>query len=240
MRKRRRVTTSPLSMTCRVTTLERDTIQETELTSGLYYGCVVVDLPGLVENFGGDAGLAGQVLHNLIYLIAEVSPGAKLGSTAPYGRASFMLLEAGDRQPRSLAEALPDSVRPPYRSGGLSSVVVSWFARRGLCNWREAPSNVSGECRGARGRPRIAGRSRCLGGRPSKGIAAVTRQWLILRLDAPMMSFGGVAIDPRRPGTGIPCGLDADWTHRQCTRLALVGRRYASSDPRPAGFCRTS
>ena len=82
-----------------------DTIQETELTSGLYYGCVVVDLPGLVENFGGDAGLAGQVLHNLIYLIAEVSPGAKLGSTAPYGRASFMLLEAGDRQPRSLAEA---------------------------------------------------------------------------------------------------------------------------------------
>ena len=82
-----------------------DTIQETELTSGLFYGYVVVDLPGLVSNLSGDAGLAGQVLHNLIYLIAEVSPGAKLGSTAPYSRASFMLLEAGDRQPRSLAEA---------------------------------------------------------------------------------------------------------------------------------------
>ena len=82
-----------------------DTIQETELTSGLFYGYVVVDLPSLLSNLGGDLDLAGQVLHNLVYLIAEVSPGAKLGSTAPYGRASFMLLEAGDRQPRSLAEA---------------------------------------------------------------------------------------------------------------------------------------
>jgi len=82
-----------------------DTIQETELTSGLFYGYVVVDLPGLIRNLGGDAALAGEVLHNLTYLIAEVSPGAKLGSTAPYSRASMMLLEAGDRQPRSLAEA---------------------------------------------------------------------------------------------------------------------------------------
>ena len=82
-----------------------DTIQETELTSGLFYGYVVVDLPGLLTNLGDDADLAGRVLHNLVYLIAEVSPGAKLGSTAPYSRAGLMLLEAGDRQPRSLSEA---------------------------------------------------------------------------------------------------------------------------------------
>ncbi|ODN67683.1 CRISPR system Cascade subunit CasC [Methylobrevis pamukkalensis] len=82
-----------------------DTIQETELTSGLFYGYVVVDIPGLLGNLAGDAQLAGAVLHNLLYLIAEVSPGAKLGSTAPYSRASFLLVEAGDRQPRSLAEA---------------------------------------------------------------------------------------------------------------------------------------
>lgn len=89
-----------------------DTIQETELTSGLFYGYVVVDLPGLLSNLGGDAELAGEVLHNLVYLIAEVSPGAKLGSTAPYSRASMMLLEAGDRQPRSLAEAFRDPTAP--------------------------------------------------------------------------------------------------------------------------------
>lgn len=89
-----------------------DTIQETELTSGLFYGYVVVDLPGLVANLGGDRKLAGQVLHNLVYLIAEVSPGAKLGSTAPYGRAGLMLIEAGDRQPRSLAEAFRNPCPP--------------------------------------------------------------------------------------------------------------------------------
>lgn len=89
-----------------------DTIQETELTSGLFYGYVVVDIPGLLSNLGEDADLAGRVLHNLVYLIAEVSPGAKLGSTAPYGRASFMLLESGDRQPRSLAEAYRSPCEP--------------------------------------------------------------------------------------------------------------------------------
>ncbi|MCW2315696.1 CRISPR system Cascade subunit CasC [Rhodoblastus acidophilus] len=89
-----------------------DTIQETELTSGLFYGYVVIDLPALVANCGGDKDLAGRVVHHLVHLIAEVSPGAKLGSTAPYGRAGFLLLEAGDRQPRSLAESFRKPAKP--------------------------------------------------------------------------------------------------------------------------------
>jgi CRISPR system Cascade subunit CasC len=82
-----------------------DTIQETELSSGLFYGYVVIDLPGLISNCGADRELASGIVHNLVHLIAEVSPGAKLGSTAPYGRADLILVEAGDRQPRSLATA---------------------------------------------------------------------------------------------------------------------------------------
>ncbi|MEO5347757.1 MAG: type I-E CRISPR-associated protein Cas7/Cse4/CasC [Magnetococcus sp. YQC-9] len=82
-----------------------DTIQETELTCGLFYGYTVIDLPGLIGNCGKDRELAARVVHNLVHLVAEVSPGAKLGSTAPYGRADLMLIEAGDRQPRSLATA---------------------------------------------------------------------------------------------------------------------------------------
>jgi len=89
-----------------------DTIQEAELTSGLYYGYVVIDLPGLIANCGDNKDLAASVVHNLLYLIAEVTPGAKLGSTAPYGRADFMLVEAGDRQPRSLAGAYRNPVKP--------------------------------------------------------------------------------------------------------------------------------
>ena len=82
-----------------------DTIQESELTSGLFYGYAVIDLPGLIGNCGSQRDLAAQVVHNLVHLIAEVSPGAKRGSTAPFGRADLMLVEAGDRQPRSLAAA---------------------------------------------------------------------------------------------------------------------------------------
>ena len=87
-----------------------DTIQETELTSGLFYGYVVIDLPGLIRNCGGQRDLAAQVVHNLVHLIAEISPGAKLGATAPFGRADLMLVEAGDRQPRSMAAAYRSAI----------------------------------------------------------------------------------------------------------------------------------
>lgn len=93
---------------------------DTELTSGLYYGYVVVDLPLLVSNLTGckrgdwasdqDRDLAARVVENLVHLVAEVSPGAKKGSTAPYSRAELVLVEAGDRQPRTLANAFRDPV----------------------------------------------------------------------------------------------------------------------------------
>ena len=80
-------------------------IFETELTSGLFYGYVVVDVQGLVDNVGKDRDLAGKVVEHLLHLIATVSPGAKRGSTAPYSYAELMLVELGARQPRSLAGA---------------------------------------------------------------------------------------------------------------------------------------
>ena len=78
---------------------------DTELTAGLFYGYVVVDVPLLVANLGGDPNLAGKVVQHLVHLIATVSPGAKKGSTAPYAWAELMLIEAGRRQPRTLANA---------------------------------------------------------------------------------------------------------------------------------------
>ena len=106
-------------------------IGDAELTAGLFYGYVVVDVPGLVSNLEGcDAGewesadreLAGDVAHNLLHLIATVSPGAKLGSTAPYSCADLMLVEAGRRQPRTLANAFRKRVNPQVEdaAGALS------------------------------------------------------------------------------------------------------------------------
>jgi CRISPR system Cascade subunit CasC len=95
-------------------------INTSELTSGLFYGYAVVDVPLLVSNLQGcpreawrdaDRGLAAQVVEHVIHLIATVSPGAKLGSTAPYAHAAMVLAESGSAQPRTLANAFLDPVR---------------------------------------------------------------------------------------------------------------------------------
>jgi CRISPR system Cascade subunit CasC len=76
-----------------------------ELTSGVFYGYVNIDVDLLVKNLGGDAKVAGDVVGRLVNLIAKVSPGAKKGSTAPFAAAEFMLVEVTDEQPRSLVNA---------------------------------------------------------------------------------------------------------------------------------------
>ncbi len=89
-------------------------IGNTELTSGLFYGYVVVDVGQLVSNvegcdvadwLQGDRKLSADIVAALVHLIATVSPGAKLGSTAPYAFSHLVLAEAGAGQPRSLANA---------------------------------------------------------------------------------------------------------------------------------------
>ncbi|RME81327.1 MAG: type I-E CRISPR-associated protein Cas7/Cse4/CasC, partial [Caldilineae bacterium] len=95
-----------------------------ELGAGIFYGYVAVDVPLLVSNLSGagaqawreqDHGDARRLLERLIYAIAQVTPGAKLGATAPYAHAEWMLLEAGDGQPRSLANAYLQPIQPSER-----------------------------------------------------------------------------------------------------------------------------
>jgi CRISPR system Cascade subunit CasC len=94
---------------------------DTELTCGVYYGYAVIDVPTLVSNLAGvqardwlapgvDRGPASEVAGRLVHLIATVSPGAKKGGTAPFSYAETMLIEAGSRQPRTLANAFRKEV----------------------------------------------------------------------------------------------------------------------------------
>ncbi len=94
-------------------------LNETELASGLYYGYVVIDVPQLISNLEGvsrehwnsvDTDLTSKVIRNLVHTIATVSPGAKLGSTAPYSRANVLIAEVGSSQPRTLANAFLNPV----------------------------------------------------------------------------------------------------------------------------------
>jgi CRISPR system Cascade subunit CasC len=111
---------------------------DAELTSGVYYGYAVIDVPTLVSNLSGvpskewlasgvRRGTAGEVAARLIHLIAAVSPGAKKGATAPFSYAETMLVEAGSRQPRTLANAFRKEV--PLRGD------VQFTASRALCDY---------------------------------------------------------------------------------------------------------
>lgn len=99
---------------------------DAELGAGLFYGYVAVDIPLLVSNLTGcdakdwkaqDPTDARAVLKALVLAIATVSPGAKLGATAPYAFSDFVLLETGPQQPRALANAYLQALdlSPPKR-----------------------------------------------------------------------------------------------------------------------------
>lgn len=127
-----------------------DHLGETELSSGIFYGNVVIDVAGLVSNLTGldrkgwlsaDRAMSAEVIANLIALIAETSIGAKKGSTAPYAYAHTLLVEIGDRQPRSLGGSLRIPVRPTMEAaeaalsahlGTLDAVYETGEARRFL------------------------------------------------------------------------------------------------------------
>lgn len=100
---------------------------QTELGAGVYYVYAVVDVPLLLSNLTGveakewktqDPAVARAVLAELVRTIACQSPGAKLGSTAPYAYADLLLLEAGAAQPRTLGNAFLQAV--PAREGNLA------------------------------------------------------------------------------------------------------------------------
>jgi len=108
-------------------------IGSNELTSGLFYGYVVVDVPLLVSNVegckaadwhGADRELAAEIVSRLVRLVATVTPGAKLGSTAPYSYASFVGIESSCTQPRTFANAF----LKPVRSGGADVLGAAYRA----------------------------------------------------------------------------------------------------------------
>ncbi|MBA4157521.1 MAG: type I-E CRISPR-associated protein Cas7/Cse4/CasC [Gemmatimonadetes bacterium] len=86
-------------------------IQETELTTGVFYTYVVIDMVELRRNLGAQADLAEELTGTLVRAMATVSPGAKQGSTAPFSYAEMILLERGAQQPRTLANAFLQPVR---------------------------------------------------------------------------------------------------------------------------------
>ena len=86
---------------------------EVEFGAGLFYEYVCINRTELVRNVGGDAGLAARGLKALIECIAKVAPTGKQNSFASRAYASYIRVEKGGQQPRSLAVAFLKPVNLP-------------------------------------------------------------------------------------------------------------------------------
>jgi len=96
-------------------------IQDTELTSGVFYLYAVFDMNQLRDNLGSAEVGAEQLARSLARVMATRSPGAKKGSTAPYAYAELALFERGGAQPRTLANAF----REPISGRGADLMALS-------------------------------------------------------------------------------------------------------------------
>lgn len=76
---------------------------ETEFASGLFYLYVCIDRELLVRNLQDDDLLADRSLAALLECITKVAPTGKQASFASRAYASFVQVEKGPQQPRSLA-----------------------------------------------------------------------------------------------------------------------------------------
>ena len=93
-------------------------IGETEFASGLFYLYVCIDQELLRHNLGdNNKDLAGKALRALTEAAAKIAPSGKQNSFASRARASYILAEKGDEQPRSLA-VVDDRGPPVARQNG--------------------------------------------------------------------------------------------------------------------------
>lgn len=93
---------------------------ETEFAAGLFYLYICIDKELLVKNLSGDEDLANRTLAALIESAATVAPTGKQNSFASRARASYILCETGNQQPRSLSVAF----LKPVRSGDMLESAV--------------------------------------------------------------------------------------------------------------------
>jgi CRISPR system Cascade subunit CasC len=86
-------------------------IGELGFGSGVFYLYACIDRDQLVRNLGGDEGLASSAIAAFTEGFASASPSGKQNSFAAHSRASYLRVEKGAQQPRSLAAAFFKPVR---------------------------------------------------------------------------------------------------------------------------------
>jgi CRISPR system Cascade subunit CasC len=110
---------------------------ETEFASGLFYEYVCIDTTLLEKNLGGDKALAKNAIRALVEAAAKIAPSGKQNSFASRAYASYLLVEKGSQQPRSLSVAY---------LGALKEKNLLGAAITSLNDTRKKMDDVYGKC----------------------------------------------------------------------------------------------
>lgn len=111
--------------------------------SGMFYLYVCIDTELLVRNLGGRDDLARSAVAALVEALATVSPGGKQASFASRARASYLMVERGSQQPRTLGSAFAKAVGSGHRS---ETVDIFKEALTALQDFRQAMAGAYGPC----------------------------------------------------------------------------------------------
>jgi len=91
---------------------------ETEFAAGLFYLYICIDKTLLTENLNNDAELVKKTLAALTEAAVKIAPTGKQNSFASRAYASFILVEKGNQQPRSLSVAFLNPVTGKRKKPG--------------------------------------------------------------------------------------------------------------------------
>lgn len=111
---------------------------ETEFASGLFYIYICIDKTLLEKNLGGNKDLAKNAIKALAEAATKVAPTGKQNSFASRAYASYLLIEKGSQQPRSLSVAYLGAIR--------DSKDLLGSAIKSLKDTREKIDSVYGKC----------------------------------------------------------------------------------------------
>ena len=110
---------------------------ETEFAAGLFYLYICINKELLTRNLSDNKELANITLGALIESAATVAPIGKQNSFGSRARASYILCETGNQQPRSLSVAF----LKPVQKGDMFSTAI-----KQLCTTMENMDKVYGAC----------------------------------------------------------------------------------------------
>jgi len=88
-------------------------VDATEFAAAVFYHYVCINRSQLTENLGKNQPLANKAIKALITACCTIAPTGKQNSFGSHARASYLLAEMGQQQPRSLSVAFLRAVEGP-------------------------------------------------------------------------------------------------------------------------------